>query len=401
MTYTVTQPDPRVTISTECLMRDLDRLASFGGRPDGGVDRVAGSAADLAAREWLAQRLVDAGLHASTDDIGNVFGRVDGSTGPWLLVGSHTDTVPGGGRLDGAYGVMAALEVLRTLHENRHPAAESLEIVSFWDEEGAAPTSPGGLTGSTRMCEGKHLAEISGYVELHIEQGARMERAALDLAAVEGIVGIDRYQLQVHGTANHAGTTPMDTRSDAGRAAALICSQVKELAIETDPEMVANVGCLEFSPNAPNVIPGLATLTVEFRARRASSLRSVELGLKALSERVAAQERCTVSTEQLSHKPVISFDSRIVDTIEGVCVRTGKPTSRLWSLAGHDASVLASCVPTGMIFVPSTHGISHQPDEFTPAHQLALGCQALCDAVIEIHRSGFLQASVTAGRNGS
>lgn len=353
---------------------------------------MAGSAADLASREWLGKRLTESGLHTSSDEIGNVFGRTHDGTGPWLLLGSHTDTVPSGGRLDGAYGVIAALEVLRTLRQNEHPAADSVEIVSFWDEEGAAPTSPGGLTGSTKMCEGAHLDDICGYLELHIEQGPRMERAGLDLATVEGIVGIDRYQLQVEGTANHAGTTPMDARSDAGRAASLICSQIKELAIGTDPEMVANVGCMEFAPNVPNVIPGLATFTVEFRAGEASALRSVARGLSALAERVTARESCTVSIEQLSHKPVISFDSRVIDTIEEVCIRSGKPTARLWSLAGHDASVLGRHVPAGMIFVPSTRGISHQPEEFTPDRQLALGCQALCDAVIEIHRSGLLGA---------
>lgn len=351
---------------------------------------MAGSAADLASREWLGKRLTEAGLHTSSDEIGNVFGRTHDGTGPWLLLGSHTDTVPSGGRLDGAYGVIAALEVLRTLRQNEHPAADSVEIVSFWDEEGAAPTSPGGLTGSTKMCEGAHLDNICGYLELHIEQGPRMERTGLDLAAVEGIVGVDRYQVQVEGTANHAGTTPMDARSDAGRAASLICSQIKELAIGTDPDMVANVGCMEFSPNVPNVIPGLATFTVEFRVGEASALQSVARGLSALAKRITARESCTVSIEQLSHKPVISFDSRVIDTIEEVCIRSGKPTTRLWSLAGHDASVLGSHVPAGMIFVPSTRGISHQPEESTPDRQLALGCQALCDAVIEIHRSGLL-----------
>jgi beta-ureidopropionase / N-carbamoyl-L-amino-acid hydrolase len=371
------------SIRAERLLGDLNRLASFGGRPDGGVDRVAGSAADREARAWFGRRIEQAGLRAYTDEIGNVFGRTRTGSGPWLLVGSHTDTVPAGGRLDGAYGVMAALEVLRTLHETGHPAADMLEIASFWDEEGAAPTSPGGLTGSTALCASEHIREIGGYLELHVEQGPRMESAGLELAMVEGIVGIDRYRIAVRGAANHAGTTPMHARSDAGRVAARVLARVHDLALGLDAGMVANVGCLDLRPGSPNVIPGAAAMTVEFRAGDETSLAAAGIELGALVSRTVAEERCSATIERISHKPVSRFDRHLCDLVEESCLRTSPSTGRLMSYAGHDASVLSGQVPTGMLFVPSTGGISHAPRESTPAAQLVQGCRALYEAIVE------------------
>lgn len=370
-------------IRAERLLSDLDILATFGGRPDGGVDRVAGSPADLDARAWLGQRIEQAGLHTYTDEIGNVFGRTHAGGGPWLLLGSHTDTVPAGGRLDGAYGVIAALEVLRTLHEQGHPAADSVQIVSFWDEEGAAPTSTGGLTGSTALCAGDSIRSISAYLELHVEQGPRMEAAGLDLAVVDGIVGIDRYRVTIHGAANHAGTTPMGFRADAGCAAAGVLTQVRELALGLDPDMVVTVGCLELIPGAPNVIPGTATMTIEFRAGDQVALDTAGDRLHTLASRVSAGERCSATVTRISRKPIVRFNKRVCDLVELACTRTSPLTGQLMSYAGHDAGVLSSCVPTGMLFVPSTGGISHAPQESTPAAQLVQGCRTLYSAVVD------------------
>ncbi|MFI5587258.1 Zn-dependent hydrolase [Amycolatopsis sp. NPDC051758] len=371
------------TVHAERLLGDLDTLASFGGRPDGGVDRVAGSAADREARAWLARRIEHAGLHAYTDKIGNVFGRTHAGPGPWLLVGSHTDTVPAGGRLDGALGVLAALEALRTLHESGHPAADLIEIVSFWDEEGASPDSPGGLIGSTALCASEHIRQISGYLELHIEQGPRLENSGLELAAVDGIVGIDRYRIEVCGAANHAGTTPMDARSDAARGAARVLAGVRAVALGLDPGMVANVGCLELRPGSPNVIPGAATMVVEFRAGGEESLAGAGAELGALVTRIVGEERCTATIERISHKPVTRFDPHLCDLVEAACSRTSPLTVRLMSYAGHDASVLSGHVPTGMLFVPSTGGISHAPQESTPDRLLVQGCQALYNTIAD------------------
>ncbi|MEO3854079.1 Zn-dependent hydrolase [Acrocarpospora sp. B8E8] len=379
-------------ISADRLLADLDALAAFGGRPDGGVDRVAGSAADLAARDWLAGRIEDAGCLAWRDGIGNVFGRHPGGTGPWLLTGSHTDSVPGGGRLDGAYGVIAALEVLRTLREAAHPAALTLEIVSFWDEEGASPASDGGLVGSTAFCAGDHISDIAAFVELHIEQGPRMEAAGLELGVVEGIVGIDRHTVTLTGETNHAGTTPMHGRADAARAAARVLVQVREIAAAADPGMVANVGCVEVLPGAPNVIPGQARLVVEFRAATPAALETAAAGLRAHAALVAEEENCVALVEPLSSKPRSRFDPALCDLLEKVCKRLGAPFERMVSFAGHDAGVLSRHAPTAMVFVPSLAGVSHAPAEHTPDWQLTQGCQALLETVVSLaHREGESQ----------
>ncbi|MCU7821171.1 Zn-dependent hydrolase [Kitasatospora sp. DSM 101779] len=374
-------------ISGRRLLDDLDMLATFGGREDGGVDRVAGSPADLASRVWLADRITAAGLHAWTDEVGNVFGRQPGSRGPWLLTGSHTDTVPVGGRLDGAYGAIAAVEVLRTLHEAGHPAAAAVESVGFWDEEGVLPTSNGGLVGSGTLVESGHIDEITGFIELHVEQGPRLENRRSTLAAVEGIVGIDRYLVVVRGQANHAGTTPMNVRADAGRAVAKIAAHLWETANEVDESMVVNVGAMQLYPGAPNVVPGEAHLTVEFRAEsELSLLRAVER-TRALVRRIGAEQGCSVEVSQLSHKPVVRFEDGYVDRIHEVCVRHDPTATRLMSYAGHDASALSARVPTGMIFVPSTAGISHSPVEQTPKEDLILGAQVLLDLLVELESS--------------
>ncbi len=373
---------PGMAVRGERLLADIARLAAIGARPDGGVDRVAGSPADLAARDWLGARIAGAGCFTWRDTVGNVFGRAPGGTGPWLLAGSHTDTVPGGGRLDGAYGVLAALEALRTLRENDHPAARALEIVSFWDEEGASPTSDGGLVGSTAFCAGDHITDIAAFLEPHIEQGPRMEQAGIDLAVVDGIVGIDRHAVVLTGETNHAGTTPMARRADAARAAARVLVAVRDIAAATDPGMVANVGCVDVLPGAPNVVPGEARLVVEFRAATRAALDLAAARLIGHAGAVARDERCAAAVTPLSRKPESRFDPGLCGLLDSACRGLGVPVTNLVSFAGHDAGVLSRHVPTAMLFVPSTGGVSHAPAEHTPDRQLVLGCQALLDTVV-------------------
>lgn len=372
-------------ISGQRLLDEIAELATFGRREDGGVDRVAGSAADLAARAWLAAKITEAGLATWTDQTGNVFGNKAASAGPWLLLGSHTDTVPAAGTLDGAYGVLAALEVLRTLNEAKHPATDAIQIVSFWDEEGALPTSNGGLVGSTALTTSDHIHNLLGYLELHIEQGPRMTRAGLELAVVTGIVGIDRYAITIHGQANHAGTTPMTGRANAGHVAAHVASQVRDIALRISPSMVSNVGTIELFPGAPNVIPGLARLTIEFRCDSALSLAAAAAQLGELATQAAAAEGCTARFEQLSTVPVTQFDPDLCSLLDRICQRGGHLYGHLQSYAGHDAGPLSRAIPTAMLFVPSTDGISHSPDEHTPDPLLIQGCQTLLNAAVEFH----------------
>lgn len=375
-------------IRADRLIAELAGLARFGARHDGGVDRLAGSAADIAARRWLADRVTAWGGLARHDELGSVFGRTRSASTPRLLIGSHSDTVPAGGRLDGAYGVVAAWEVLRTLVEDGHPAADRVEVVSFWDEEGASPTSPGGLTGSTALCSHPEIEDVAAFLELHIEQGPRMAQAGWELAVVSGIVAIERHLFVIEGEANHAGTTPMADRVDAGRAAATLAVQVREVALR-HPEMVANVGALTLDPGAPNVIPGRASVLVEVRGARPQLVESAVQELAALAQRAAGQHGCRAHHRQVSRKPLVRFDPALRGLAGDVLRHTGRPYTELVSYAGHDAGAISAVRPSVMLFVPSVDGISHSPRESTPDPLLAQGAQALLDLTLAAWQAMF------------
>jgi beta-ureidopropionase / N-carbamoyl-L-amino-acid hydrolase len=369
-------------VSGERLLADLRTLAGIGGRPDGGVDRLAGSSADLEGRLWLRRIIHEAGLEDRADDVNNVFGTAPGKQTPLLLVGSHTDTVPAGGRLDGAYGVIAALEVLRTLHEAHHRAASQMEVVSFHDEEGAG--GGGGLTGSRALLEQPHITELSAYLEIHIEQGPVLDAAREEVAVVEGIVGIRRLDVIMAGEANHAGTTPYLARRDAGAAAAKVAWQLREILRNTDPSMVGNVGVIAFEPGSPNVVPGKARLVVELRSMSKQTLDRAQAAVTAAARAAANEFECESSVQDGLVIEPVRMDPAIVGALVRVCERSGKPWRLMPSGAGHDAGAMASAVPAGMLFVPSRGGISHSPLEHTDDRLLIQGCRLLLEAVVEV-----------------
>ena len=401
-------------INADRLLADLRALSAIGGVPDGGVDRLAWSEADLAGRHWFAQQIQDAGLEARLDAALNVFGHMPGTAGPYVLTGSHLDSVPNGGRLDGAYGAVAALEVLRTLAESGDPLAERVEIVGFSDEEGVRFEF--GLIGSLalvgeldleRLREGldwrgvpirqvlatagrdldrmlevqEHRPSIKAYLELHIEQGPRMEADGIDLAVVTGIVGVHRQRIDIYGTQNHAGTTPFRLRHDAGRAAARAASELRDLVQAADAEAVANIGSMEFHPGGVNVIPGRAQFTLEVRHLDMRVLGEAIQAFTTRLERICAEEGCRAEVELLSSVPSAAMDPDIMNALEQACTELGRRPARLSSGAGHDAAVLSRHVPTGMLFVPSIAGISHSPREATSDQHLVLGAQALLGGV--------------------
>ena len=367
-------------ISAERLLGDLAELARIGGRPDGGVDRLAGSEADVAARRWLADRMLGAGLEASLDELNNVFGHPRNG-GPWLLLGSHSDTVPAGGRLDGAYGVVAAMEVCRTLAAAAHPAAARVAAASFHDEEGVTGH---GFEGSEHFLASPVIGSILGYLELHIEQGPRLEAEGLDLGVVDAIVGIDRHSVVITGAANHAGTTPFSYRHDAGRAAARFVAGLKELVQGVEPRSVGNVGSLVLEPGAPNVVPGVARFTVETRSPDPAALDRIRELVRDEVARIAGEEGCTVAVQLQTAWPAIAMFPGYVAALERVVARSGLPWRRLESGAGHDAEILARKVPAAMLFVPSHEGISHSTLEHTDERLLVQGCQALLDSALEV-----------------
>src|SRR2546425_3999941 len=270
-------------INAQRLLSDLRTLSAIGARADGGVDRLAWSEADLAARRWFAERIREAGLEPRVDAALNVFGHMSGSAGPRLLTGSHLDSVPNGGRLDGAYGAVAGLEVLRTMVESGEPLAARVEVVGFADEEGVRFAI--GLIGSLALTgeldleqlrEGRdwqgdpisqviasagrevdrmldaqqHMHSIAAFLELHIEQGPRMEADGVDLAVVTGIVGVYRQQIEIQGTQNHAGTTPFRLRHDAGRGAPRPAAAVRGPLLGVAPAAGGATPVVELDPPA-------------------------------------------------------------------------------------------------------------------------------------------------------
>jgi N-carbamoyl-L-amino-acid hydrolase len=401
-------------INGERLLADLWTLAAIGGLPEGGVDRLAWSEADLAGRRWFAERMAEAGIEARVDAAMNVFGHMAGTVGPWVLTGSHLDSVPNGGRLDGAYGAVAALEVLRTLVESGDALADQVEIVGFADEEGVRFEF--GLIGSLalageldieRLREGldwhgipirqvlatagrdldrmleaqQHRDSIKAFLELHIEQGPRMEAEGIDLAVVTGIVGVHRQRIEIQGTQNHAGTTPFRLRHDAGRAAARAAAELRDIVQGVDAEAVANIGSMRFYPGGVNVIPGRAQFTLEVRHLDESVIGEAVWAFATRLERICAEEGCRSEVELLSSVPPAPMDATVMEALEQACVDLGRRPAKLSSGAGHDAAVLSRHVPTGMLFVPSVGGLSHSPQETTSDEHLVLGAQALLRGV--------------------
>jgi N-carbamoyl-L-amino-acid hydrolase len=323
-----------------------------------------------------------AGIEARADELNNVFGRLPGRQPPWLLVGSHTDTVPAGGRLDGAYGVIAALEVLRALSESGHPTAPNVEIVSFHDEEGVVGS--GGLSGSRALSGQSHVNELCGYVELHIEQGPVLEAVGDEVGVVQAIVGVRRFNVTVEGEANHAGTTPYSARHDAGAAAAHLTWRLRQILNEIDPDMVGNVGVMTFHPGSPNVVPGRATLVVEIRSVSTRTLDLAQQAVEAAAAESAADARCRATVELgLDIKPV-QLNPQTVDVFATVCERAGVKWRLMASGAAHDAGAMAAVVPAGMLFVPSDGGISHSPGEHTDDRLLVQGVEMLLAGVLEL-----------------
>jgi N-carbamoyl-L-amino-acid hydrolase len=317
--------------------------------------------------------MANAGLDASLDQSNNAFGHPV-TPGPWLLLGSHTDTVPAGGRLDGAFGVIAALEIARSL-------PGKVAAVSFHDEEGVSGRGP---SGSRLFCASPVINRIAGFLELHIEQGPVLDSEELELGVVDSIVGIDLYDVTIGGEPNHAGTTPFHLRRDAGRAAARLIAGLKDLVLALDPNAVATVGYVTLEPGASNVVPGVAKMTLEVRSGTPESLHLAREAIREELTRLCKEEGCEGQLTGVRSSMPIAMSQPYVNKLAAACQRSGRPWRHINSGAGHDAAVLARHVLTGMLFVPSLNGFSHSPREHTDDRLLVQGCQVLCDAAQEI-----------------
>jgi N-carbamoyl-L-amino-acid hydrolase len=394
------------------LLARLRRLGEVGARPDGGVARLALTEADKAGRDLVVGWMREQGLTVTIDAIGNIVALRPGRR-PELapvMTGSHIDTVRAGGLYDGNYGVLGGLEAIATLDAAGIETERGLAVAVFTNEEGArfAPDMLGSLVyvGGLGLAEaldaragdgarlGDELARIGyagaaapgavrphAFVELHIEQGPVLEADGITIGAVRDLQGISWQEVVLTGTANHAGTTPMRLRHDAGYAAARIATRVREIATAL-PEQVGTVGVIQLEPNLINVIAAKATFTVDLRNTDEARLQRAEAMLSQALDEIAAAEGVGVARRVLARFEPVVFDTGIADLIAATAARLGHSTRPMTSGAGHDAQMLARLCPTAMIFTPSAGGISHNPREHTEPADLEAGANVLLHTLL-------------------
>jgi N-carbamoyl-L-amino-acid hydrolase len=395
------------------LLSRLRALGELGRDGDGKLTRLAGSQADKLGRDRFVHWAREAGLDVRIDRIGNILAlwtQAEDPKAPPLMLGSHIDTVIAAGIYDGCYGVLSGLEVVETLKEAGFTPRQPIVVAAFTNEEGVrfSPDMMGSLVyaggvaaaealaskGTDGAVLGDELTRIGyagseepgflkpqAYLELHIEQGPVLEHEGLAIGAVESLQGISWQRITIEGVANHAGTTPMALRHDAGYAAALIIAFLHDRALASSSATVVTVGTIAFEPNAINVIPGRAIFTVDLRDPNEESLKAEEAALVDYLKRVAKEQGVTISAERLARFAPVTFDQKLVDQIEAAAEARNLTVRRMTSGAGHDAQMIARIAPAAMIFVPSVGGISHNPKEFTPEKDLVAGANVLLDVV--------------------
>jgi N-carbamoyl-L-amino-acid hydrolase len=400
-----------IALDTATMLAQLTQLGAIGQDASGGRTRLAFSDADKQGRDQLVAWMHELALDIKIDQIGNIFGTLAGSDSTLapLMIGSHIDTVINAGLYDGCYGVLAGLAVLRALRSAGIVPRQSIVVAAFSNEEGVRyqPDMMGSLvyagsmdvaqvldvvgTDGTRL--GDELARIGyagdippgavvphAYLELHIEQGPLLEAHALQIGVVADLQGISWQQITINGVANHAGTTPLAMRHDAGWAAAEVITQVRRMA-QVSGSTLATVGAIQFRPNAINVIPQTAVLTLDMRDPDDQKLTAAEAHVVALLQTIAAQEGVTITSQQLVRFPAVHFDESLVAEIAQATAALGLSHRQMTSGAGHDAQMLARIAPAAMIFVPSQAGISHNPAEYTSDADLIAGATVLLAVV--------------------
>ena len=397
------------------LMDHINALAEFGKNPQGGVSRVAYSEADRQGREYVLGLMRAAKLEVSIDAAGNLIGRRAGSDNSQkpILCGSHIDSVPEGGNYDGVVGSLGAIEVAQALFENNVATRHPLEVVIFQNEEG-------GLIGSRAIDgqltepeldlvsrSGKTIREgikfiggdpaklstvkrekgsIAAYLELHIEQGGILEKEKIDIGVVEGIVGINWWDVTIEGFANHAGTTAMNNRQDALLAAAKFIEAVNRVVTSVPGRQVGTVGRIQALPGAPNVIPGKVILSLELRDLEAAKIKMLYQKIRSEADQIAQAGKVKFDFKEINVNIPAPTDPRLRALIDRSAKELGLTTKQMPSGAGHDAQDMARLAPAGMIFIPSIGGISHSPKEFSRPKDIENGAQVLLGALLKVDR---------------
>lgn len=396
------------------LLARIEALGAVGATPEGGVRRLALTDEDKAGRDQMLDWLRQAGLTPQIDTIGNIFAVRPGREDlPPVMTGSHIDTVFNGGKLDGNLGVLAGLEVIETLNDAGIATRRPLAVAVFTNEEGARfqPDMMGSLVHAGGLLLEDALATRDGkgvvlgdelrrigyagerpcgeivphaFVELHIEQGPVLEQDGVVLGAVQDLQGISWTEVVLTGQANHAGTTPMRLRRDAGFAAGAIAAFVRELAADIGGGQVGTVGLIDLAPNIVNVVPGRARVTVDLRNSDNGALCDAEVRLEDFLTGLAEREGLAIETRRLARFDPVQFDQAIVARIEAAAASRGHSCQRMTSGAGHDAQMMARICPTAMIFTPSIAGVSHNPAEATEPDDLMAGADVLLQVLLEL-----------------
>jgi N-carbamoyl-L-amino-acid hydrolase len=408
------------------MLTAFNELAQIGSTGDGGVHRPTFSEVHLAARRWFRDQIQKAGLEFHTDGAGNHSAFLAASspphehrdfvsgTTPTLLLGSHLDSVPNGGRFDGALGVMAAFEVLRTIKDAGLELTLNLEAIDFTDEEGTlvgllgsaaltgrlqpeALQNPrggreallegmkrAGLSEESMLGAGRPKESLAGYLELHIEQGKRLEHAGVDIGIVSAIVGIWSYRLSFIGRADHAGTTTMDDRLDASLGASEFTLAARDIVTRDFRDCVVNVGNMEFSPGAFNIVPARVDVSLEFRSAEEEKFKRLDSTLLAQAQEAAGRFGLELKVESLGRHSPSLMDTRVRETFASACDDLGFKFLSLSSGAGHDGQSFDGVCPAGMIFVPSKDGASHSPREFTAWEDCVNGANVLLQTVLRL-----------------
>jgi N-carbamoyl-L-amino-acid hydrolase len=402
-----------LSINSDRLMSRINALAEISPIEGGGNCRLALTDEDMHGRNLLVDWMRECNLEISIDAVGNIIGIWNVGIGAPVMSGSHIDTVRTGGRFDGCYGVLAALEVIETCQQAGVSPTRPLAVGIFTDEEGArfAPDMLGSLVyvGGMPLEEALDVISIDGaklgdelvrigysgvapcpgpvphaFVELHIEQGPMLEANGVRIGAVTSVQGISWQEVTIMGQSNHAGTTPMSLRHDPALVAAEITVFLRQLAKEMGGDQVCTVGKVDIHPNLTNVVAAKATITLDVRNTDEELLRFAESKIAEYLQVVASAEGVKITTRELARFEPVVFDDRVIACVEKIAKDQGNSVQRMPSGAGHDAQMLARVCPSGMIFVPSVKGISHNPAEFTATVDLIAGANILLHTMLSL-----------------
>lgn len=401
------------------IKKDIEELSKFNSSTEGGLTRFSLTKEDKMARDYLKGELEKLNLKIYEDPAGTLFGRKQGSdkNAKTILIGSHFDSVKNGGNFDGPAGVVMALEIMRTLDENNVSLKNSLEFVAMIEEEGGRFGS--GVFGSRAMVglvdyeqleknkdkDGISMAEafrdfgfdpskikeakkdkeeIKAFIELHIEQGPILEKESKDIGIVEFIVGINEFRVTISGKADHAGTTPMDMRSDAVLAASKVISKTGEYAMAENNGTVVTVGVLEVKPGAANIVAKEAVFTVDIRSKSKESIESVKAKIIKDLEKITKETATSFEISEMLNASPVEMNPSIVEMFKKSAEKIGFSYKMMLSGAGHDAMIMSQITDVGLIFVPSKDGKSHSKDEWTDYDQLQKGIELVYDTIVKL-----------------